>query len=679
MMTMEKVINFTLEDHVNDWVKQTFNQLGLKNQVDYYTESAMPDYLKESLKGRAKTDLKTGFGKPDFSMVKYEQAAVVIENKLGTKFLVKESKDGVKFDASAVKTYAVNGALYYATGMIASGKYKEVIAIGIAGDSESNIEINVYYVYGSGEKSYKLLDNVKTLDFLENKSSFNEFYVNATLSEDEKHEILIQSQATLQKYAKSLNGLMHKLNITAPQRVLYVSGMLLSMQDIKDVNGNKIQDGLKPDDLKGIQTESSRDGVKIINQIKEFLVARGNIPLEKQSLMVHSFSEVCKDSQRDELMDVKDHKEVSKLLEGPSSTNKQIFSFIYHNIFLSIDQMVGHLDIMGEMYSEFLKYALGDGKEIGIVLTPPYITKMMCSVLNIDKDSRVMDLATGSAGFLISAMEMMVEDAISHHGKNTTAANDAIKAIKTQQLMGIELNAEMFTLAATNMILRGDGSANIQKGSTFNRPEEIYDTFKANKLLLNPPFSYSENGMPFISFGLDKMEKGGLGAIIIQDSAGSGKAVKTNKEILKKHTLIASIKMPTDLFQPMAGVQTSIYILEAHKPHDFQKTVKFLDFRNDGYKRTSRSLQEVSNPTQRYADIIKIYKAGKHAKVEADWNLDDIYIEDFITDKGDDWNFDQHKVIDTKPTLEDFKKTVRDYLTWEVSQVLQSEETSLGK
>ncbi len=115
--------------------------------------------------------------------------------------------------------------------------------------------------------------------------------------------------------------------------------------------------------------------------------------------------------------------------------------------------------------------------------------------------------------------------------------------------------------------------------------------------------------MPFIAFGLDRMEMGGLAAIIIQDSAGSGKAIETNKKILKNHTLIASIKMPTDLFQPMAGVQTSIYIVEAHTPHDFEKTVKFIDFRNDGYKRTSRSLQEIDEPTKRYADIIKIYKA----------------------------------------------------------------------
>jgi type I restriction enzyme M protein len=667
-------LKYKLEEHLDDWVKAQFSALKLKNQTDYYTQSAMPDYLKEALKGRSKTERKTGTGKPDFSLTKYS-IPVIIEDKLGLQKLIASTKDGVKFDSTSVNNYAVNGAIYYAAGIIESGKYNEAIAIGIAGDADDAIELKVYYVFGSGEQAFKLLNTVSTLDFLENEKTFDEFYKAASLTEDEKHEILITSQAKLQQYAKSLNKLMHNHNITAPQRVLYVSGMLLSMQAVIDTNGVKIQDGLTPEDLKGIQSDTKRDGVQIVNQVKEFLVAR-DIPADKQNLMLSSFSEISKDAQRDEPTEL--DKEISKLIDGNASSNKQIFTFIYHNIYLSIDAMVGHLDIMGEMYSEFLKYALGDGKEIGIVLTPPYITKMMATILDINQDSKVMDLATGSAGFLISAMELMIQYANQNHGKKTTEADKKIKAIKSQQLLGVELNAEMFTLAATNMILRGDGSANIQKGNTFSTPEKLYKDFKATKLLLNPPFSYSENGMPFIAFGLDLMEKGGHGAIIIQDSAGSGKATKTNQAILKKHTLLASIKMPTDLFQPMAGVQTSIYIFEAHKPHDFEKTVKFIDFRCDGYKRTSRALQELDQPTQRYADIIKIYKAGKNAKVEATWALSEVYVEDFITNSGADWNFDQHKTIDTKPTFDDFRKTVADYLSWEVDQLLKQDD-ALGK
>ena len=92
-------------------------------------------------------------------------------------------------------------------------------------------------------------------------------------------------------------------------------------------------------------------------------------------------------------------------------------------------------------------------------------------------------------------------------------------------------------------------------------------------------------------------------------------------------------------------------------------------------------MQEIGNPGQRYFDIVKIFKAGKNAKVDKNlWNLDQCYVEDFIDDSGSNWNFVSHQKTDTKPTLDDFKKTVADYLAWEVSNVIKSEANdSLGK
>ena len=36
----------------------------------------------------------------------------------------------------------------------------------------------------------------------------------------------------------------------------------------------------------------------------------------------------------------------------------------------------------------------------------------------------------------------------------------------------------MYTLAATNMILRGDGSSNIRKANTFNTPKSLYENLE---------------------------------------------------------------------------------------------------------------------------------------------------------------------------------------------------------
>lgn len=41
-------------------------------------------------------------------------------------------------------------------------------------------------------------------------------------------------------------------------------------------------------------------------------------------------------------------------------------------------------------------------------------------------------------------------------------------------------------------------------------------------------------------------------------------------------------------------------------------------------------------------------------------------------EKGEDWNFDHHIQMNTIPTIDDFRKTVSDYLAWEVAQLIQN-------
>ncbi|MFT5874826.1 MAG: type I restriction enzyme M protein [Clostridium sp.] len=186
--------------------------------------------------------------------------------------------------------------------------------------------------------------------------------------------------------------------------------------------------------------------------------------------------------------------------------------------------------------------------------------------------------------------------------------------------------------------------------------------------------------MPFLAHGLNNMKKGAYAAIIIQDSAGSGKAIKSNKEILKYHKMIASIKMPADTFMPAAAVQTSIYIFEAGTPHNFDlDIVKFIDFRNDGYKRTSRKISEIDSPNERYQDIIKIYRSGKNASKNAEfhsnlWNLDEVYFEDFISKTGNDWNLEQHQSINNFPNETDFISTVSEFISFEIGEILKGRD-----
>lgn len=189
--------------------------------------------------------------------------------------------------------------------------------------------------------------------------------------------------------------------------------------------------------------------------------------------------------------------------------------------------------------------------------------------------------------------------------------------------------------------------------------------------------------MNFVEKALGMMNRGGYAAIIIQSSAGSGKAVEYNKRILQKHTLLASIKMPIDLFLGKSSVQTQIYVFRVNEAHHKDNTVKFIDFSNDGYARANRkkakcNLRDVDHAKERYEELVNLVRFGR-SKLNIFTEKE--YYEGTIDPKnGADWN--QSAPIDTKPTLNDFKKTVADYLAWEISTLIKkpnNEEDSLGK
>lgn len=227
------------------------------------------------------------------------------------------------------------------------------------------------------------------------------------------------------------------------------------------------------------------------------------------------------------------------------------------------------------------------------------------------------------------------------------------------------------------MILMGDGSSNILNEDSLLDFDGKYayseddEDFPANVFLLNPPYSAPGKGMIFVENALAKMT-GGKAAVIIQDSAGSGQATEFNKRVLQNNRLIASIKMPGDLFK--ASVQTSIYVFEVGVPHEKDSVVRFIDFREDGYKRSNRkkastNLVDTGTAKERYAELARLVKNGSHGAVY--YKFGDGYYEDTIDPtKGNDWNVDDHIIRDVTPTQDDFGKVVGEYLVWDITQML---------
>jgi type I restriction enzyme M protein len=215
---------------------------------------------------------------------------------------------------------------------------------------------------------------------------------------------------------------------------------------------------------------------------------------------------------------------------------------------------------------------------------------------NVTKNSKVLDLCAGTGGFLISAMHQM----------GRTAVTDAEhKAIREQGLVGVEQQPHMFALAASNMILRGDGKANLYQGSCFD--EAIARAAKAHECdvgLLNPPYSQKATDLhelAFVKQMLDCLAPGGTGVAVVQMSnAISPHSMR--EEILAAHTLEAVMSLPNDLFYPV-GVVTCIMVFTAHRPHSASNRDTWFGFwKDDGHikvKHLGRTDTEHRWPTLR--------------------------------------------------------------------------------
>ena len=335
-----------------------------------------------------------------------------------------------------------------------------------------------------------------------------------------------------------------------------------------------------------------------------------------------------------------------------------------------------HLDFTGKILNSLNDWvSIENDAANDVVLTPRYVTQLMVKMARTNMDSFVWDKAMGSAGFLVSAMDVMVKDA-KEKIADKSVLEEKIKHIKENQLLGIEILGNIYILAVLNMILMGDGSSNILNGDSHNY--SLGNNFPANVFVLNPPYSAPGKGFNFVEEALSQMTTG-YACILIQDSAGNGQGLPYTKRILKNNTLEASIKMPSGLFGNKASVNVCIFVFKVNRPHEEDDIVTFIDFSEDGYSRQNRkkstqdvNLRNTDHAEERYDEILA-HVLGKKPKTQYYTEANRKIIKDTISLNGNDWNFNQHQIIDTTPTEEDFKKTVSAYLSFRVKRLLEGE------
>lgn len=681
IMAKTQSIEPNIADLANGWLKSykldyKLEQESLNAEID----KALDDYYsKNGGVGGNRPDAKLLL--QDKNLANYP---VLIEYKGYKDKLVKLDNEGRVANKTAknqpdfknINSYAVNGAVHYANALLHYTSYTDIIAIGMTGfkNESGDIEysIGVYYVsksnFGIGQK----VDDYTDLSFpkKENFDTFIEKVKNLQLTQEEIEKLKEQREREINASLVKLNNdiYQNEKGLGESDRVYLVAASIIATLGVP----NKVA-ALEKSELKSSSEDGNRDGDIILRKIKAFLNEK-NLPKEKRDLIVRTLQNTLTTDN------------INKAKNGESQL-KRVFTKIVDD--LGIYYKIGlTTDFTGKLFNEMYSWlGFSQDKLNDVVLTPSYVATLLVKLARVNKDSYVWDFATGSAGLLVAAMNEMLIDA-----KNEIKSPDELVVksaqIKANQLLGLEILPSVYMLAILNMILMGDGSSNILNKDSLTDFNGNYgfgktnEKFPADAFVLNPPYSAKGNGMIFVEKALSMMSKG-YAAIIIQNSAGSGKAIEYNQRILKHSTLLASIKMPIDLFIGKSSVQTNVYVFRVGEAHQKDDIVKFIDFSNDGYTRTNRkkascNLRDTNRAKERYQEVVDLVRFGKG---KLNILTEKEYYEGYIDpENGADWN--QSAPIDTKPTLDDFKKTVSDYLAWEVSNLLKNESVKddrLGK
>lgn len=603
-----------IADLANGWLKAygldyKLEQESLNAEID----QALNDYYsKNGGDGGNRPDAKLLL--QDKNLVHYP---VLIEYKGYKDRLVALDADGKVANKTAknqpdfkhINSFAVNGAVHYANALLHYTSYTDIIAIGMTGYKNDagklEYEIGVYYVsksnFGIGQK----VDDYTDFSFLK-KSNFDGFI--------EKIKRLQLSQEEIEKLKEhreqEINASLVKLNndiynnekgLSERDRVYLVAASIIATLGVP----GKVA-ALEKSELKSSNEDGNRDGDIILRKIKAFLNEK-NLPQEKRDLIVRTLQNTLTTDN------------INKVENGESQL-KRVFTKIIDD--LGIYYKIGlTTDFTGKLFNEMYSWlGFSQDKLNDVVLTPSYVATLLVRLARVNKDSYVWDFATGSAGLLVAAMNEMLNDAKDKIKSPDQLAQKSVE-IKANQLLGLEILSEVYMLAILNMILMGDGSSNILNKDSLKEFDGNYgfsktdEKFPADAFVLNPPYSAPGNGMIFVEKALSMMNNG-YAAIIIQNSAGSGKAIEYNKKILKHSTLLASIKMPIDLFIGKSSVQTNIYVFRVGEAHQKDDVVKFIDFSVDGYTRTNRkkascNLRDTDHAKERYQELVDLVRFGK--------------------------------------------------------------------
>ena len=312
-----------------------------------------------------------------------------------------------------------------------------------------------------------------------------------------------------------------------------------------------------------------------------------------------------------------------------------------------------HSEKLGDAF-EYLLSIMGSQGDAGQFRTPRHIIDFMVKVVDPCKDETVLDPACGTAGFLISSYNHILNKN-KKDNRSTLTSDEKTRLISN--FSGYDISPDMVRLSLVNMYLHKFSAPKIYEYDTLSsegRWNEVSDV-----ILANPPFMSPKGGIKphkrfsiqanrsevlFVDYIAEHLNPNGRAGVIVPEGIifQSGIAYKKLRKMLIETSLYAVVSLPAGVFNPYSSVKTSILFLNKKLAKKNDK-ILFVKVNNDGFGLGAQRREVKENDIPMALEIIKKYKQSIVEGKEIEFNLNEAKLanvvkKEKIAESGD-YNF----------------------------------------
>lgn len=284
-----------------------------------------------------------------------------------------------------------------------------------------------------------------------------------------------------------------------------------------------------------------------------------------------------------------------------------------------------HSEELGNAY-EYLLSIMSSQGDAGQFRTPRHIIDFMVSVVNPTMEDKVLDPSCGTGGFLVSAYKHILEQ---HDGKDDPKKKEKpLTPDQRKNLMGnfegYDVDPGMVRIAQVNMYLHQFKNPKIYNYDTLSMEERWGDKFSV--ILANPPFMSPKGGVSthkkfsiqstrsevlFVDYIMNHLRPQGRAGIIVPEGIifQSGTAHKQLRKNLMEDGLFAVVSLPSGVFNPYAGVKTSILFFD-NEVAKKTKEILFVKIENDGFDLGAQRRPTQKNDLPLALEALKAFQSG---------------------------------------------------------------------